>query len=510
MQLQLMPEPQRRVVKEEDLTAPLIIKGSLHSKHKTKSWMRPGVGLKTGNPFLVLITEFERPGRGRLYAAIEVPEPEANPYDQQTDGDREPIYFECVDASWLDALLQGDDLPEWYDAVSHAPLYAVELTEPELLSFPADSPPGSIAWYAINYEATATVTAGNGRLHQSLFDTGIPVHLSIERTPFPGNGAPVRSQSSYSWLSHESGSPAQLTKIELVNLLEPVDARGGVAVYDVGQGAFQAALSSKKRPSLYVDMGGGVHYNQRSFPKDFAGVCTSDKPTVVLSHWDWDHWSSGARFTNAQSLVWLAPPVPETPIQASFAANLRRNGTLHIWHAALPQSVRAGSVRIEKCSGKTSNDSGLAVTIRERAGSRRKALLPGDAAYRYIRSVVRKERFSALSLTHHGGKLHSSRHYPLGAVRAICVNSAGPRNTYGHPLFSTLEAHLVKGWTPPVPTGYSGQRPCHVLLPWRGPPEIFRGGCPSGVCSVAYRGALPVRVRKSFMSAAPKGVATTV
>ena len=136
--------------------------------------------------------------------------------------------------------------------------------------------------------------------------------------------------------------------------------------------------------------------------------------------------------------------------------------------------VMVGSNTLTRYSIRRSNDSGLAVTVYASSRKGRSCLLPGDAAYQCSPSVAATgERFNALCMSHHGGCLHSND-YPSPKRGAVAVNSSGPGNTYSHPLFKTLAAHLGQGWPMPAQTGISGSRPCHVFLPWGKKPQIFQ------------------------------------
>ena len=91
------------------------------------------------------------------------------------------------------------------------------------------------------------------------------------------------------WQDVEGAAPTDIE--EVISRTEPVDA---VAVYDVGQGA-ATALLSRGVPTLYFDFGGSALGNWRSFPEPLNQFCMTANPPVVLSHWDWDHWSSALR-----------------------------------------------------------------------------------------------------------------------------------------------------------------------------------------------------------------------
>lgn len=434
--------------------------------------------------------EVEGPCSRRVYAAIEVPELD-DEFPRNQPPEQEPVYLECVDTNWFHSVQERNHFSSWVNVYQSAPLSILELTKYPLPPFPEGARPGDIAWYEFGYEHSSS-DESDATIYTSLFSDGAAVKISFHeprKMGWQGNGP----MGLTGWLA---GSIGQLPQPELNfddirRRLERVDCSGGVALYDVGQGACQAALESEIHlPALYVDFGGGVLTNRKTFPAELVGFCFTRDPMVVLSHWDWDHWSSAYRQESSMSTVWLAPPVPMKPIQQAFAAELYIRRSLIIWDSSWPSKIEAGSVRIERCTGRTSNDSGLAVTLKPTPRSKRTCLLPGDAAYLHIPSVAAGTTFNAISMTHHGGRLHSLV-YPRPKRGGASGLSVGPRNSYKHPFFESLSTHLNMGWRLPLATATSGQRPCHVLLPWGAQPIAFQGGCHGHACSVAISALLP-------------------
>lgn len=419
---------------------------------------------------------------GRVYAAIEVPELDDGFQPYKT----EPIYLECVDTSWFHSFEASEKGQHWSKLLQAAPLSVLELTRYNLPQFPKDSRPGDIAWFEFGYEH-ASSSESDARIYTNLLSDGATVKISFHE-PRPIGWAEKGGIGKIA----QALTICNSSSINLKERLARISTAGGVAFYDVGQGACQAAIDDEMLiPQLYVDFGGGVLSNKKTFPDGFAGFCFTCNPMVILSHWDWDHWSSVQRWPEALKTPWLTPPVILKPIQLAFAAELHEQGSLHIWDAEWPETITAGAVTIERCTGRTANDSGLAVTLRRRRNSLRNCLLPGDADYACIPSVAAGESFSILCMTHHGGRLHSPT-YPKVKRGAVSVISAGPRNSYRHPLFDTVATHLEHGWDFPTGTAMSGQRPCHVLVPWGGKPHIFQGGCYGGMCATAVSATAPV------------------
>lgn len=404
-----------------------------------------------------------RPG-GAL-ASYEVPEPV-----EGEDDEHEPIYLECVDLDWFKRQ-EPQSVPGWFEALGGAPLLVLEIDRGLLP--PANAAPGTVLYLVLQFRPIDSRNA-NARVFRTLFSEGTPVRV-YEIAAQPGVLDQLRPASFIDEVrDHFSRCFWPHLEHELFRPLRGVKSCGGVAVYDVGQGSWQGVLTDDgQTPQMYVDVGGGVLVNRGTFPKTFGRP--PSVPLTVLSHWDWDHWSSAHRFRNLLHSVWVAPPVPDTFIQLNFALDLDRHGMLFMWGRSWHTAFQQGCIRIEKCTGVTQNDGGLCVTAYSKPKGGRNCLLPGDAAYKYIPSVATNhEKFSALCMSHHGGRLHSVL-YPEPKRLANAANSSGPRNTYKHPLIKTLSHQAKEGWPMPAQTGMSGSRPCHVLLPWGQKPKYFHG-----------------------------------
>jgi hypothetical protein len=415
---------------------------------------------------------------GVLYAAYEV-QAEGNPTANLSAD--EPLLFECIVAR-KDGLLapSGWGSPDWPQ------LAILEAANLKLHDWPAAAVPGDVVWYTFTY-SPAQAGEQSGFVYAGLFAEGVPVHLEPGRVRGPSLNQPPRGVLLRKHLTKlvQGG-----LKTELKERLNAIDTSGGVIAYDVGQGAAHAALSAKHRPSVYIDLGGGVIGNTHTFSEEFKGFCFTAKPLIILTHWDWDHWSSALRQPDALDMTWLAPQLRKPlPIQRAFAAELGVRGNLCEWPATTTTPFRGKTLFIEKCSGKTSNDSGLAVTVR-REGTRKKFLIPGDASYWFIPSVKAGHRFDGLSMTHHGGVLHHKT-YPTPKRGAASVLSVGATNSHRHPRLDTLDFHLGKKWRLPLATGFSGQRPSHAYVAWGEQPRLVAGGCLRGACSTALYQLVP-------------------
>ncbi|PKB13815.1 hypothetical protein [Janthinobacterium sp. 64] len=433
----------------------------------------------------------EKGGPGRVYGAIEVAQRlESNATDVLDEA--EPVFFECIDTAWFHNNYSRG--AEWVGAVLYAPLLVLALEGYPMPPLPDNAAPGDIVWFEFGFEPARGVEA-DGRVYRNILSEGESVKITFyEPRPldFAANSPWGGDMALISEMHAETKGSVYGPGPKLRKLLAESHSTAGVAIYDVGQGSCQAVVDTAHYvPLLYVDIGGGVIANEKTFPDRLHGLCFSCDPPIVLSHWDFDHWSSALRFLEALDAEWFAPSVPTKPIQQAMAAELFSRGLLHIWPVGGPAEYVGKNVSLERCTGKTYNDSGIAVTFHRSKPSGNNCLLPGDADFQFIPSVVAKRKFSAICMTHHGGRLHSAT-YPIAKRGAVAANSSGPRNSYKHPLFDTIGAHLEAGWPLPVQTGLSGQRPCHVLLPWGQKPHYFQGGCHGpGSCNIAPAKAAP-------------------
>lgn len=242
-----------------------------------------------------------------------------------------------------------------------------------------------------------------------------------------------------------SASPSDVREIE--KALASINSPDAVAIYDVGQGA-ATALLSRGYPCLYFDFGGSAIGNWRSFPSHLRKFCFTDQPPIVLSHWDWDHWSSALRDRRALNSTWVLPLQSQGGslgnVHARFLALLYAHGTTVLWWDPALQSLRlpAANARIVKADGpQTSrNESGLALVVDKSTIHSRAVLLPGDASFVHLEANV-GTKFDHVMVPHHGGKTDTSV-LPKAATksRSHQIYSYGVGNIFMHPLPPTVKA----------------------------------------------------------------------
>lgn len=275
------------------------------------------------------------------------------------------------------------------------------------------------------------------------------------------------------------------------NLLGGIGSIAHAIAYDVGQGSCHGLVTPRGPVGCYYDFGGGVAGHAATFPGALAQFCgcASSRPPIVLSHWDWDHWSSANRWPAALSAEWLAPLQRIGAIHWTFAQSIiAAGGRVLLWPAGLA-SVTSGHLTVEKCTGSGRNHSGLALVLSEHANRGGQAMLfPGDARYAAVPSG--RHTYASVVAPHHGADMRS-RFVPSSPRNAHSrvAYSFGAPNTYGHPTGAAQQDHHSAGWL----HGNLGGRPDlrrdtsvrgssglgHVSLHWAArnrPPAVYCGG----------------------------------
>jgi hypothetical protein len=216
-------------------------------------------------------------------------------------------------------------------------------------------------------------------------------------------------------------------------------------VFNVGQGACHA-LYHHGAPFMYFDVGGGSFRNRHTY-LNTRNLCVSQKPTILLSHWDVDHVETAVRDTRFHELKWIVPLQAMGLYHLRLAYNIARHGQLWIWPNTLHQHD-CDLFRIVKCTGpnNSKNHSGLALYLKKETQSAQtlpkiEILLPADAAYCYIPDSDKQE-LSGLVATHHGAEFPVNNNpVPVTHKPNAIVYSFGNGNSYHHPRHNSIVAH---------------------------------------------------------------------
>ncbi|WP_348113855.1 hypothetical protein [Rhodoferax sp.] len=284
-------------------------------------------------------------------------------------------------------------------------------------------------------------------------------------------------------------STEQAIQEEVDRALPKSEFQARVAVYDVGQANCNAVIDSDFQPLVYFDM--GWPWSRYTTPPTKPDLLQQENPApVLLSHWDFDHWSfalektgsngNGLKVKNdALNRFWIArkPLVKEHklgPSHIAFAIELLKKKKLLIWPENIP-SIATYHIQLFACkppigSGLPNdrNNNGLAMLVLRATGN---ILLTGDADYSaitgHLQNKCATENLHGMVLPHHGGALKTPPpELPYGQY-AHAVVSSHPANTYGHPradelikcmsagwqLSFTMNAHITCGRTTIIPFG---------------------------------------------------------
>ncbi|PLS25278.1 hypothetical protein BLI708_02215 [Bifidobacterium imperatoris] len=153
---------------------------------------------------------------------------------------------------------------------------------------------------------------------------------------------------------HASPAPAVPTASDqqVAQLLSGLPAFEQMVVFDVGQGQCVGLLDANGMPCAYFDVGWGVH--ETKIPK----YCTCNRPPIILSSWDEDHWLGISAEPKLLSLSWIVPQRPATKKgQASYAklmGEIGANNGANVYN--LSSTLPALCVVDLNNSGNASND----------------------------------------------------------------------------------------------------------------------------------------------------------
>lgn len=275
-----------------------------------------------------------------------------------------------------------------------------------------------------------------------------------------------------------------------------IEDDASVAVYDVGQGNCNAIVNSYSMPVVYYDFGRPLSFNNKTAPSPWPKFCFTERPPIILSHWDFDHWAGaklgkGRWHSDATNTPWIAPRQYLSPNHLKFVIELIKNSSLFYWPAAL-NSMSTSFGEIVRCSGPNNglkeerNNSGLALFAttanHHQNGLMMSVLLPGDAEFQYITS---RNTYSLVGLvaSHHGAKISFAPPAANGGKLALSVGSG---NCYGHPQPQALSHYSAAGWQNQVSTSN-------------------RIACPSGHISSSGNIHLPLGAAKKLPLSPPCG-----
>jgi hypothetical protein len=188
--------------------------------------------------------------------------------------------------------------------------------------------------------------------------------------------------------------------------------------------------------------------NAATFPSSLKKFCFTQKPPIILSHWDFDHWSSARRDPSSLAMTWIAPRQAVGPTHVALMTNLSQL-------LLIPSNFTAkwrGQLYLERCTGSGRNHSGLSLTISNTSNDGGdKMLFPGDARYSCVPSFPPMRDYLSVVAPHHGADMRNHT-VPTGNCwpASRLVYSYGPGNSFNHPRCVTRRDHDSAGWHDPV------------------------------------------------------------
>jgi beta-lactamase superfamily II metal-dependent hydrolase len=376
----------------------------------------------------------EMPVPRRVYARM---------IDAEVDAQAQFVLFDAVEADWFDhelARAEGHLTPDrWRDLSQRAPVYAIEVNArrrpiPPDLKSRLDRGRPMPRWVELMLRPNPD---GAAEVYTNVAGPSQRADLHLR---------PLAARLRQAVKAATDLGPYVQSDADIKRALPTADVNQ-VFVLDVGQGAANALVDRYGDVIAYVDLGGGVLADAGTWPAAMLGLCQIGAPTVILTHWHYDHFEAANIFPRAQNLWWIAPlqvlgPGPQSAMASALAAN----GRLLVWGGT--GTVARGGIELERCYGLAGNQNrtGLAVWI-DGPGAEDPILLPGDAGYKDIGSLKAGRAVHSFAVAHHGGIAPGTPPTNSGNAHSRAAMSYGHSNSYGHPLGGAQTKLAAAGWT---------------------------------------------------------------
>ncbi|WP_430912172.1 metallo-hydrolase/oxidoreductase [Methylobacterium sp. sgz302541] len=371
---------------------------------------------------------------------------------------RSSFEFDTIDADTADAA--GAQIGDLFQESRTKPFAVLRIvtTPARFRAFAGDTPaPGD--WFFLEIEPRG-LRPGLMTWHAQLGPAGYSSHsrgVTVDaRRLTSEDDEPRRPRSLGAAVAPQTMLPQHVSQISQLPsvaasgpaihaALGKLIAPAAVIVRDVGQASFTSLVDGQGRALIHFDVGFPISFNKHTFPNAFKCDPT-ERPLVVLSHWDWDHLHAAFALRHLHQCTWITPHQRIGPGAARLALILAGKGNLLVWPAGAGVGFPGGTLMA--CTGTTNqNDTGLALHVTLASG--RTALLTGDADYQCLPATIAAlGPVSHLIATHHGARFHSAvTHIPKPAAPGRrLVLSYGSGNVYRHPHPEALQAHATAGW----------------------------------------------------------------
>jgi hypothetical protein len=274
-----------------------------------------------------------------------------------------------------------------------------------------------------------------------------------------------------------------------------------VGILNVGQGGCNAVYGLDGHPMVYFDFGRSKSLESR--PTSMR-PCLANAPTIVLSHWDQDHFELAASFPEAKHVPWVCLPGPTGANTGQFFNSLTHVRVREEDNSAFEEYSWGFILKAIDNTGttKNKNDAGLAMLVRvqddsnappvgqrrslDANGSRpeifpdeRYVLLTGDAMCQYIPSCANHDLdgvIVGIQAVHHGsavGMFGFENCIPQAApplhdlpptvayTFGINRNTGQPSGGYGHPHDHAVDTYIRRGYFHRIETNTR-----NAMAPW--------------------------------------------
>lgn len=350
-----------------------------------------------------------------------------------------PNLMKDIARRWNDGPFDGE---EDYEGV---PVYRIELTLRHDDKFLELLPREEEPWVTL-------------QLTKDPSDTPVDVYGGLFAAPTEAflHGAPMPAPSGPLNAIFDMQAWPDASEEQLLHALTPQCDLEALVCFDIGQGSASALLCKCGMPIYYFDTGRGSGRNAPTAPTHID-FCTCCSPTVILSHWDTDHWAGATGHSGLQSQTWIVPRQTISSTHTIFANDIFTAGgtILVVGHGTLVLTWASGQQNydLRRCTGRGRNGSGLALIVTDDP-SGRAWVLTGDAGYHEMPHPTPMD-VAAMIAPHHGANMGSKSIPYTRSTSAYgrLFYSFGPNNRHGpktpgtqQPVAAATGAHSASGW----------------------------------------------------------------
>lgn len=225
---------------------------------------------------------------------------------------------------------------------------------------------------------------------------------------------------------------------------------------NVGQGNCNEIYYNDKLIIVY-DIGTSIYATKEQvndFIKNLFPLYDKDKPILILSHWDLDHYHIlkgmlGQNKYPFSAFFYIGGKLPNSTseyiiscfdnVQSIVKYPITRKENKKICpelsvECLFPQAIQDLGIKLFAPNViNTRNNSELVCTIKK---SERLFIFPGDSLYEQLAKIINGEDISMV-VPHHGGDAGPMETFPVDKVKKA-VFSYGKNNRYNHP-FATIK-----------------------------------------------------------------------